>query len=717
MARTVAVVVLALAASTTVPAREAAPQRLNSLVVEFANLDLTAEPVATAEIAVTLDEETWLFIGLRGTVVGDERASLILQTADGAATVLDAPGETMRHVPAGETTVRLVAENAPRLERLIVRRVPEVMVYMFEGLQAPDPQRWITHSWEFLERAVLHSANLIVSPASDDYAPFAEAWQERGGRWLINQSMRPLRAEDVDPAQYWFNALGGTPWDGCIHDEVLDQDRPHFARYAGGLARFAAMPESAGKTVYLFCGSNTIGDPTVLDFFQPDDETAVEGERSVRCLPQAETIITARQMEVALEPGAEYTLSAWMRTEGCVPARYSGVFIIDEGWHALYGRLRAREGDSEWTRYESSFTPRESRNGLYQVILCGPAQGEMWIDAAQLEPGAQATDFAVGEPNVLRNPGLEDGLADWQRGADQANPLRDAVIDYGAAFAPEIYMHEQPTEEGAQAMIDQRLARTAGAWGRHYPGILPQTLIVLSAGNCTLRYSNDRLPDVSYKALLDLQMYTIATQPEFEGLRGVGFWSGHYIDEEGMRWYGALFRHYCIEGSRERLYDGPYRLDHLTNPGFEEGLEGWEVAGSVEAVRVADMPQGGAHGRYSPVPQGAGAIRTMRAGDVANSFAQPIRNLEPGRLYSLKLYCTDPAYSDRLIPAQIAIEGGEVLPERTLDHVWRVEDVRWTMHSRVFRATAAEGRLTVGDAKPGEVYWDFVQIEPYFEEM
>ncbi|MEA3401257.1 MAG: hypothetical protein U9R79_08480 [Armatimonadota bacterium] len=232
-----------------------------------------------------------------------------------------------------------------------------------------------------------------------------------------------------------------------------------------------------------------------------------------------------------------------------------------------------------------------------------------------------------------------------------------------------------------------------------------------------LRYSNDQLPDVSYKVLLDLQMHALATDRAFEDLRGVGFWSGHYIDEELMRWYGALFRHYCIEGRRTRLSDDPYMLEHLTNPGFEDGLQGWEVRGSVEPVRIAEMPQKGARGRYSPVPEGEMVVRTMRDADAPNSLSQPIRNLEPGRLYSLKLYCTNPEYSEELIPAEISIEGGEMLPRRTLDRVWQVEDVYWTVHYRVFRATASKGSLTISDAAPGEVYWDFVQIEPYFAEQ
>jgi hypothetical protein len=664
------VVATALGCACPVRPQDARPRPLNSLVVEYADLDLTQEPVVTREITCTLEDEAWLFISLQGQTAADEAVMVVLNSGSGQAVALRGPGETMRHVPGGEVTVRLVAENAPRLTRLVVRRVPEIMVYMFEGLEDPSPQQWITHSWDFLGDAILHSTNLIVSPPSDAYADYARAWQERGGRWLINQSMKPLRREGVDGAAYWGNLLGGAVWDGSIHDEVLNADVPLFPRYADALRRFSAMPQSQGNTVYLFCGVNAIGDPTILDFFAPDDATAAEGQRGLRCLPHGDEITTtARQMEVALEPGVEYTLSVSMRTEDCVRARYSGLFVIDEGWYALYGHLPPPEGDNDWTRYEATFTPRSSSSGLYQVVVCGPAQGTMWLDAVQLERGGQATDFAAGERNLLHNPSFEDGLAGWQRGAARVTPLREAVVEHGHVFALEVYIHEQPTEEQAREVIDVRLARTCDGWRRHHPGVESHVLIVLSAGNCTMRYSNDQLPDVSYKALLDLEMHTIATQPAFEGLRGVGFWSGHYIDEEGMRWYGALFRHYCIEGSRERLYDGPYLLGHLVNPGFEDGLAGWEVAGSVEAVPVGDMPQRGARGRYSPVPQGSMVVRTVRAGDPANSFAQPIRDLEPGRLYSLKLYCTDPAYSDRPIPAQIAIEGGELLHERTLDHV------------------------------------------------
>ncbi len=708
-----ALIIIALAALciASAVAQDSGRGRLNNFVTELANVDMRGDGAPDGFVG-PIEDPGWLFISLSG-----EGPATVTLTADGEQTVvLEAPGETMRHVEAGEIDLQIAPGDGAELERLIVRRVPELMMYMYEGETDPNWEGAYHHFWDELESGILHSTNLIVSHVSDAYVPYAEAWQARGGRWLVNQGMGALRDETVDLAQYWADLLGGTVWDGSIHDEVLSRDRELYARYADGLARFAAMPESAGKTVYLYCGSATIGDATLLDFFEPTDETAAEGARSIRCVAQADSIITARQMSVALEPGVEYTISTYMRTAGCVPATYSGLFIIDEGWHKLYGRLRPPEGDSAWTRYDATFTPQPSANERYQILMVGPASGDAWIDAVQIERGREATAFAAGEANVVANPSFEDGLARWMSGADEENPLRDAVIEYDDAFAPEIYLHEQATEEKAQTLIEQRLVRVPASWSKHYPGVGPKALIVLSIGDCALRYSNDHFPNVNYKVLLDMQMHALAAGEGSTDLRGVGFWSAHYGSPEAVRWYGALWRHYCIEGSTERLTDDPYLLDHIANPGFEDGLEGWETQGSVEAAAVADMLDGGKRGPYTSVPEGAGVIRTVRAeGGAANSFGQAIRNLEPGRAYAVKLYCTDPTYSDRLIPAEITIEGGEVLADYTWDQVWQVGEVRWTMHRRVFRAAGADGHLTVADAAPGEVYWDFVEVEPFYE--
>ena len=136
----------------------------------------------------------------------------------------------------------------------------------------------------------------------------------------------------------------------------------------------------------------------------------------------------------------------------------------------------------------------------------------------------------------------------------------------------------------------------------------------------------------------------------------------------------------------------------------------------MEVAPVKHMPQSGARQKYCPVPEARHVLRTRRTGGQPNVFSQTIKNLEPGRLYSLKLYKTDPGYSNRLIPASITLRGVRPQTSKTLDHVWKKGKVHWNYHHRVFRAKSREARLAIADAEPGEVFWDSVQVEPYFEE-
>lgn len=48
-------------------------------------------------------------------------------------------------------------------------------------------------------------------------------------------------------------------------------------------------------------------------------------------------------------------------------------------------------------------------------------------------------------------------------------------------------------------------------------------------------------------------------------------------EEEYLRWCAKLLRHYCIEGSTERLTNDPYVLNHIQNADFEQGLDDWTV--------------------------------------------------------------------------------------------------------------------------------------------
>jgi len=121
-----------------------------------------------------------------------------------------------------------------------------------------------------------------------------------------------------------------------------------------------------------------------------------------------------------------------------------------------------------------------------------------------------------------------------------------------------------------------------------------------------------------------------------------------------------------------------------------------------------------------------------------NTFSQTIQHLEPGRLYSLKMFVCD--YNDLITPkarkteeaksiAKVSIEGVEVNEARSFDEVYASNPepkipVCITYYWRVFRAKATSATLSVSDWEGSsqasglfgqEQVFNFVEIQPYRE--
>ena len=117
-------------------------------------------------------------------------------------------------------------------------------------------------------------------------------------------------------------------------------------------------------------------------------------------------------------------------------------------------------------------------------------------------------------------------------------------------------------------------------------------------------------------------------------------------------------------------------------------------------------------------------------------FSQEIRNLEPGRLYSLRMYSADfgdmSAQQEHAMSLQL--DDVTLVPDNCFTHVfancyshhhapYNREHKAWmNYHWRVFRANGTTTTLTVSDwknaAEPGgpveqELMYNFVQVQPY----
>jgi len=214
-----------------------------------------------------------------------------------------------------------------------------------------------------------------------------------------------------------------------------------------------------------------------------------------------------------------------------------------------------------------------------------------------------------------------------------------------------------------------------------------------------------------------------------------------------VRWAGRLFRHYCIEGKTEPLTSDPYILPHLTNPDFADDTTGWTVQAAEDGSMRTDTfaGYGWLEGRYPRTNRGDTFLLMRRSADGPNSVSQEIKQLTPGRLYSLKAITSD--YQDLINEVSrkdenavsISIEGVEMLegPKPAFQftfpncyaHILGKFNAKYpyfmNYHWRVFRAKGETAQLTISDwadpKEPGgpigqETMLNFIEVQPYIGE-
>ena len=334
----------------------------------------------------------------------------------------------------------------------------------------------------------------------------------------------------------------------------------------------------------------------------------------------------------------------------------------------------------------------------------------------------------------------------------EARELVRTVFDSGFYMAWERYHHEMPTLEEANAFMDALLGKEMGKWREVFPECQRQMVLVL--GIFAAGPELDVQPQVNYKVWMDMQMRYLATHPLFDGLFGVHWWYSGGASEETLRWQSALYRHYCIEGATEPLSDRfgwAYMLDHLQNPDFHEGLDGWVAEPAAEGAIKPGYLEYYARIQnrywqrevYPDDPAGNTYLWMKRDPGTPNRISQEIRNLVPGRLYTVQMISAD--YQDVLHgrsekkqhAVSMIVDGAETVPGGTylavpVSSPWSHERLpfkngpAWFNHHRVmFRATAPTARLTITDrAAPGvpegpadqELMLNYFQLQPYFEE-
>ncbi|MFN0168799.1 MAG: hypothetical protein ACKV22_20430 [Bryobacteraceae bacterium] len=333
----------------------------------------------------------------------------------------------------------------------------------------------------------------------------------------------------------------------------------------------------------------------------------------------------------------------------------------------------------------------------------------------------------------------------------EARELVRTVIEAGFYMAWERYHHEMPTEAEGRTYMDRILGGEIVKWKAAFPGLLRHLVMVLG-----IFMSGPELnvqPDVNYKVWMDMQMQYLATHPEFDGLFGVHWWYSGGATEEILRWESALYRHYCIDGASDLLsgrYGWKYRLDHIANPDFVDGLTGWTAASAAAgSIRTGYLERyARAQNRYwqrgvePDDPSGNAYLWMKRQPGRPNVVTQQVRNLVPGHLYSAQMITAD--FDDirngrsleKRHAVSLTVEGAEAVSAGSYHSVAVrngfthpqlpfPEGQVWVNHHRqMFRATQATAKLKISDwtsegSSGGpdrqELMVNYIQLEPYFE--
>ena len=338
---------------------------------------------------------------------------------------------------------------------------------------------------------------------------------------------------------------------------------------------------------------------------------------------------------------------------------------------------------------------------------------------------------------------------------DQGRQLMQKLMDFGYRLSWELYLNEQPTEPDAWFLLRQQLIGPAERYNRMIPGSMGATTVNIGTFS-DIGDSCDWYPDVNIKTYFEMMLNIMANDPQFRGLNGIQVYAVIgtqypeffvYADEEIVRWMSALFRHYGVEGNTDLLSTDPYRMTHLKNGDFADDTDGWKLSpaeparqteggqDSIKASRFKGL--GNLEGRWPAGSDVGDTVLAMRRSkDKPNVIAQEIRDLTPGRLYSIRMFSVDKENpkDDRPHALVINVANVDFISDKSFHRVrpnlhrdkdYPRGELMLNCYRYVFRARGKTAKLTISDWKdkdnPGgpigqELMLNFIQVQPYFEE-
>lgn len=328
----------------------------------------------------------------------------------------------------------------------------------------------------------------------------------------------------------------------------------------------------------------------------------------------------------------------------------------------------------------------------------------------------------------------------------QTRELVRTVFSQDFFMAYERYLHEEPTRESMQVLMDELLGNAMTKWAQTFPDCQRRMVIVL--GLFSQGFGLNVHPNVDFKVHMDVQMQYIASHPVFQNIFGVQWWTSDFSDDETLQWLGQLFRHYAIEGKTELFSTHcgfAYVTNHIINPDFSDGFRGWTVMpASIDSMEIRYKEYyARMQGRYwhrnafPDEPPGNTYLWMKRQSNKPNVALQILRRLIPGQLYSAKMISADflditnGVSQERLHGVSLVVKEAEVIPEKSFQTAYPSQQCEpfldkpawFNLHRVVFRAQKDTAVLAITDwpqdisqkeIDSGQVMINFIEVQPYF---
>ena len=290
------------------------------------------------------------------------------------------------------------------------------------------------------------------------------------------------------------------------------------------------------------------------------------------------------------------------------------------------------------------------------------------------------------------------GSANLFNNQDTGKTFVRSIMNNNYYVALERYVFERSSEEKSKEAL-QKLLDGIADWEKNEPGVKQKMVIAFGLFSMPPGGIN-KLPNVDYHVWMDQQMNLVANHPTMADIAGLEWWTSILTDEVTVRFVGKLYRHYAIEGKTEMLTKDPLFTKHLQNADFENGTEGWTLQpAEKDSIQPKSFPR---YGRIEMRFMGLGRpadpehigdtfLWMKRSEKGPNTFSQTIKDLQPGRLYSLEMFSCD--YNDLVHLKQktmqeatpfrgtMTIEGVELDPKRSFTEMYPPAPSRRTFPS------------------------------------